>query len=49
MAYEGGVIRRIRHGNPDLNLLSISILRSDDLQLKPNDRDRADYVIYTSD
>jgi uncharacterized iron-regulated protein len=48
MAYEGGVIRRIRHGNPDLNLVSISILRSEDLELKPKDRDRAHFVIYTS-
>jgi uncharacterized iron-regulated protein len=49
MAYEGGLIRRIRHENPDLTLVSISLLRSDDLQLKPNDRGRANYVVYTSD
>ncbi len=49
MAYEGGLIRRIQHGNPDLDLVSISLLRSDDLELKPKGRDRAHYVIYTSD
>ena len=49
MAYAGGLIRRIQHGNPDLDLVSISLLRSDDLELKPKDRDRAHYVIYTSD
>jgi uncharacterized iron-regulated protein len=48
MAYEGGLVRRIRAKNPGLKLATVSILRSEDINVfNPEDVERADLLIYT--
>jgi hypothetical protein len=47
MAYEGGLIKRLQYGNPALKIASISIVKGQTNELKPEDQGRAQFVIYT--
>jgi len=45
--FDGGLIQRIRRGNPDLTLLTISLQPLHSRRLRSEDRGRADVVVYT--
>lgn len=47
MAFEGGLIRRLRAADPSLTLLTISMLQSEGNGFQPDDLHRANYIIYT--
>lgn len=45
--FDGGLVRRIRRGNADLTVLTISLVPAHSRRLRRDDRGRADVVIYT--
>lgn len=47
MAFEGGLICRLRAADPSLTLLTISMLQSEENGVNPDDLHRANYIIYT--
>ncbi|MGE9294732.1 MAG: ChaN family lipoprotein [Puniceicoccales bacterium] len=48
IASEGGLAQRVRHAAPGLDVITVSIIRQEDpTTFDEDDKDRADFVIYT--
>ncbi len=45
--FDGGLVQRLRRGNPDLAILTISLQALHSRRLRSEDRGRADVVVYT--
>lgn len=45
--YDGGLVQQLRHLAPELRILVVSMQRGDADELREDDRDRADAVVYT--